>query len=599
MFRRISPIFRKKQRGYRDVHGTHTTLPLSGETHGEQDVEELCRVCSSTEVWDLLNSATDDKVSGPDIACWSVPLGPWSVLQSRASECTLCRAVIWMLRERSVERINLRPRDCTVEQVNCGLRRDPRAYRHDSNHGYSRIEILLTINGSSILETGTNLSPFRLDGFQVSTTLLREKEMDSDVTKNACPSVPRPRLRPELCNYNLVRSWLEICDDDHQGSCIIHLSNPTGVIRLVDVHTGAIIPFLRATGSNFPEYVSLSWVWGSARGCDGLTLDRLPYASTKGFLNMLRLPIIISDAILFLQRLGMRYLWVDLLCIVQDDIADKGLYVPLMGSIYTASKFTIIANGRNGALDGLPGVRAATRPKKQQVVHYDKLKLVSFLNAEFNNCSNEEQDPPWQGRAWTLQEKLLSPRCLIFGSDQMYWECLKASFCEETEFEVFESGTDPVFWDCRSIFSQDLIRHSKEKQLDDHRAFCIRYSYLVTSYNRRDLTFDADALNAFQGILNTLSDYTGIDFLWGLPCILFEQNLLWSALSGRKRAHYDCPSWSWLNYQFASAVEQKEDLNSTLAIKCYRRIVELLAGSEDTFSIRPVIDLDQYPTLQA
>ncbi|KAI4213014.1 MAG: hypothetical protein LQ351_004358 [Letrouitia transgressa] len=273
-------------------------------------------------------------------------------------------------------------------------------------------------------------------------------------------------------------------------------------------------------------------------------------------------------------------------------MADKELYIPVMDSIYTAPEFTIIAYGSDGPPDGLPGVRAATRPRTQQVIEVDDLVLVSGLDSK--DDSGGAQDPPWQQRAWTFQERLLSPRCLFFGSSQMQWECIDASFCEETEFETVEHGA-AFFSELsnQSLFSWRLISQSKEEDLD-HGIFNRNYSELAEVYSHRALSLDSDVLNALLGILNTLSDRTSIQFLWGLPCPLFEWDLLWGGSSGRKRIHCGFPSWSWLGYQNADLTTHPRELEFITAIRCYKRTYEPLDRDEILLSIQPVSDKPSY-----
>ena len=557
--------------------------------HRLEETTELCDGCRSQDMKDFLEVASKDEVDYKTNYRF-IRLGPWNDLQYRARFCKLCRAIIWLLREMSVKKVIWGYGDYSVEEIDCGLLMIPHPYRHDENHGYSRIEIKLHIT-----KTSSSFSNARLeDAFQISTSFLREPQMSMDCREKARATTPRPRLRPETCNYDLVRNWLEICHETHGCKCIVYSKKPMITIRLVDIRAGTIVPYAQGGDSSIPPYVCLSWVWGSSEAYDGLTSDRLPHAQKEGFLKTLRLPVTVSDAILFLERLGMHYLWVDLLCIVQDKTVDKELYIPLMGSIYAASEFTIIANGRNSVSDGLPGVRTGTRPRTQQVVQSDDLVLVSGLDAKFDNYSNKEQSPPWQKRAWTLQEKLLSPRCIVLGPNQMHWECMEASYCEETEFETLQNGTYSAQGPIISLFSWNLIRQPKEKQVRFYPDLHSQYSGLVRSYNSRDLSFDSDALNAFQGILNTLSDRTGVQFLWGLPCSLFEQNLLWQPGFGRKRDH-EYPSWSWLNYRYSSAVDQLDDLSSAAAIRCYKRTDESLDAGEDRISIQPITNENQYP----
>lgn len=118
-------------------------------------------------------------------------------------------------------------------------------------------------------------------------------------------------------------------------------------LRLMDVHTGIVDIFSRAYGAGILGYVTLSWVWGSARGSDGLILDRLTHSCEEGFVSMLQLPPSVLDAIELVRRMGIGYLWVDLLC---DSVADKDAYIPLMGSVYAEVHFVLGASTSPSAI---------------------------------------------------------------------------------------------------------------------------------------------------------------------------------------------------------------------------------------------------------
>ena len=256
-----------------------------------------------------------------------------------------------------------------------------------------------------------------------------------------------------------------------------------------------------------------------------------------------------------------------------------------MGSVYAASELTIIAYGRNGASDGLPGVRADTRQKIQQVVYLDNLVLVSLLDAKLDNDRIREPNTVWQDRAWTLQEQLLSTRCVIFGSNQMRWECMEAAYCEETEFEPFAHGDAPILTPSRALLPWERIDQSGKDAATFHADVHRYYKMLIGTYNRRELSFSSDALNAFQGILNVMSDRTGMTCLWGHPMTFFEQHLLWSAPVGHSRCCKEFPSWSWLSYKLTYAVQ--DTVSEFAAIRCYTTIDGSPEGSEQKVLIRP------------
>ena len=529
----------------------------------------------------FLRSAIDDRTFDKGPGSWLSPsqgmqLGSWSDLLHRAVFCDFCRAVGLLLHE-DVKKKTTSCDNSIAEKIDFFLGRVRQMHRNDSYDGYSRINVTIR------LSNGNSSSYIWLeDAFQVADAFVQEVPERIIPIETAQFMNPLPRLRPELCDPKLVRSWLSCCREHHGSRCKLQPKCSMISLRLVDVNEGRIMLFTQDVDSDIPPYASLSWVWGPAKATDGLTTGQLCHAHEKGFLESIELPLTISDALIFLQGVGVRYLWVDILCIVQDDITDKESYIPLMGSIYAASEFTIVAYGRNGAFDGLPGVRAASRQRMQHVIYCNDLLLVSGIDAKIYPESNEDPEPLWQNRAWTLQEQVLSTRCVIFGSNQMQWECLEASYCEETVFEPFSQGTEPILSPIPSRLSWDGI-----SQADFH----CQYIALVETYNRRELSFDSDALFAFLGILNMLGDRTGITFLWGHPIPLFEQHLLWSAPAGRSRCCPEFPSWSWLSYQFSCATS--DILWKYAAIRCYT-FIEPLDAVDPSVSLKSLHSGDEY-----
>lgn len=267
------------------------------------------------------------------------------------------------------------------------------------------------------------------------------------------------------------------------------------------------------------------------------------------------------------------------------------------------------SDGMNGLQDGLPGVRPDARLRSQMTCEMDGVTLISCLEPKFTYCSDpqavskfREDDivPPWETRGWTFQERLLARRCLVMGSRQMCWECLQASYCEETQFEHLPNGGKkdivPTHEPMESVFSWDLLRQPREEQPNYYQLFHRHFSSLLESYNDRNLSFESDALNALQGIFNTLTSITEVKFFWGLPCSLFEQNLLWWTSGRYKRKLHDVPSWSWLTYRDSHAVDQDDGLLSPVAIRCFCRIQPTQHREKEDFSIRQISNIRQYPS---
>ena len=177
----------------------------------------------------------------------------------------------------------------------------------------------------------------------------------------------------------MIRRWLDLCLHEHGDTCLSPSGETVTRIRLVDIHKDAIIEFSSSNGAEIPPYLALSCVWGSTKAEVGLTSDRAPNAAKDGYLKTLHLPPAVADLTNLAARLGERFVWVDLLCIIQDDEADKKLYIPQMGAIYSSALVTVVASGMNGAQDGLPGVRPDARPRSQTTCEIAGVSLVSCL----------------------------------------------------------------------------------------------------------------------------------------------------------------------------------------------------------------------------
>ena len=217
-------------------------------------------------------------------------------------------------------------------------------------------------------------------------------------------SPPEARTVEGGCDPCLIREWLDICLHEHSDTCSSPLGGLIPKIRLVDIRKQAIVEFPHSLSGVVPPYIALSWVWGSTMAQSGLTSDSVVRAAKPGFLNTLRLPPAVEDSRTLLERLGERFLWVDLLCIAQDEEADKQFYLPLMGAIYSGSLFTIVANGMNGLQDGLPGVKHDTRLRSPIILEIDGITMVSSLEPKLRLCSDDypisafkesEAIPPW------------------------------------------------------------------------------------------------------------------------------------------------------------------------------------------------------------
>ena len=192
------------------------------------------------------------------------------------------------------------------------------------------------------------------------------------------PPSPRPRVRSSLLvskrqiDLTRVRRWLSTCIDHHGMDCSASLdpnSPPNSAIaeldtlRVIDVVDGCVIE------RRFPcRYLALSYVWGGVPNFRLTTNNK--YALTQaGVLRKIwpRLPRTIRDAIKLVEGLHERYLWIDALCLVQNDPDDMQNGIGVMDLIYERAIMTIVAACCDHADHGLPGITEARRFPTQRV----------------------------------------------------------------------------------------------------------------------------------------------------------------------------------------------------------------------------------------
>jgi hypothetical protein len=195
----------------------------------------------------------------------------------------------------------------------------------------------------------------------------------NDSPNPSAASLVRP-INQEQINFGMVRDWITLCRNSHGASCQkpkmlehgkAHPAKLLPSFRLIDTTNECLV---RGVGN--VEYVCLSYVWGRVDSLRTLVenVEALEKPGALGLPEYLeKLPWTIRDAIQVVRETGLRWLWIDCLCIVQDDnTGEKMAAVVKMDLIYGAAFMTIQAGGKDSNV-GLPGVRPGTRGPCQPI----------------------------------------------------------------------------------------------------------------------------------------------------------------------------------------------------------------------------------------
>jgi hypothetical protein len=327
-------------------------------------------------------------------------------------------------------------------------------------------------------------------------------------------------------NPELLRSWIKICEQDHGATCNSSLSTFAGVnIRFIDVTKNCIV-----SGSLTDRYFALSYVWGTAVQSK-LLKSNVEEMALPNALSQVPLPQTIKDSMTLVASMGERHLWIDALCIVQDDDEGKGVQIGQMASIYASALTTIVALSGTSAGSGLPGISSS--PAR----HSDPIRIAPGLKIaprkEFSELFN---DSVYNSRAWTYQEQSLSQRCLYFTEQQIYYQCLTAAFCEDRFDHSLEdsiSSQNPLaearIWSQHPKSNDDLAQNGAFRY----------YSRFIADYSSKNMGYLSDILNAFKGISVTLSTMYGWKFWEAMPDSLIDLALLWTPLETIERRNVD------------------------------------------------------------
>jgi hypothetical protein len=255
-----------------------------------------------------------------------------------------------------------------------------------------------TIDGPQTRSLEVNLSPSPPGAHVTARIVLHADDAPPEESKLFCART----FDAGQIDFEMLRQWTRQCQSWHGDSCeasiIPYEGHPSDYpsFRLVDIHNQCVT----RQSANHCKYAALSYVWGRV-GSLCSTKSNISELEQPGALakepHRERLPETIKDAMIVLKELGLRYLWVDMLCIVQDDDESKAEAIGSMDLVYGEAFLTVIAATGQDANAGLPGVRPNSRGEAQRIVEVmPGLRLVAPRHWD-DGLSNSVYD----SRAWT------------------------------------------------------------------------------------------------------------------------------------------------------------------------------------------------------
>jgi hypothetical protein len=293
-------------------------------------------------------------------------------------------------------------------------------------------------------------------------------------------------------------------------------------------------------------YVCLSHCWGK-RQIITLTTDTLE--RYKKGIEWSALSKTFQDALTFAWRMGIQYVWIDSLCIIQNNDHDWETEATKMASYYMNGHFTIAATASSNSSGGLFHHLApeelsihfeATDPRFGSPYSIGARRSLSHHLDILDVMNGATEGFPLLARGWVYQERILSRRVLHFGPREVHWECHEDTACQcggiKTAFELNPSGKDGA---------NQLLNIMGTLRTNDR---ALTWSRHIQNVTKLEFTYISDQLPALAGVA-TLLQRSGessryLAGLWeeGLPYWLS-----WTTheKGSRPKSLQHIPSWSW------------------------------------------------------
>lgn len=349
--------------------------------------------------------------------------------------------------------------------------------------------------------------------------------------------------------FQLASVWLRQCLTSHSCSPqgVSKRILPTRLMKIEDLGTRIVPRVILSQGlGDDVDYTTLSHCWGTR---PTLTLTSKTSSRMQEGLDMEVVPKTFRDAILITHRLGFQYIWIDSLCILQDSPEDWAKESITMVNVYRNSACTIAALRAKDSYQGCFSTRSSLHhypcrltTGTEESIHV-RMEPWRYLDDLFDRDTIRNQTT-LLGRGWVVQERLLSPRILYYGTTLLFWECDEL-FASEIN-PLGEKSTTTLLKLPKQSF-QLLLGSSSLGASWNLGLFLSFWKIVLDEYSHCSLTIAEDRLPAISGIIQAISNATGFHNIAGLWREGLRDELLWhtTGVPDPRPNSYMAPSWSW------------------------------------------------------
>ncbi|KAK5745375.1 hypothetical protein LTR17_001536 [Elasticomyces elasticus] len=405
-------------------------------------------------------------------------------------------------------------------------------------------------------------SEYVMEAYWASSADITINSFNSDIkTKRAgdlaAHHVERRPLNRDVASaasFAKARHWIhDVCHVRHKRTC----PRPGPSLlpsRLIDVKScGNTVQLHTPSSDDRNYYAALSYCWG---GNQSVTLRRDNRQVWMSGVPVSDLPQTLQDAVTVARGLDLAYLWIDALCIVQDDPEDVAAEMARMANVYSRAYVTISAASAKSCKEGFLKTREVPHAHRQVFqlplrCPDDQIGSIRFVEVD---TEYDVQHESIHQRAWTLQEAILSPRVLVYDSHQLRWVC-RSELRSDGWYTQFDKSFERL---------EDLHRPDSLPVEEERSGGCFDPSEgwrtIVKSYTSRSMSKSDDKLLAISGVAQVYAKVLKDDYLAGLWVSHLVLELLWRKERKdtgfgtdfkhrfdlkHRPVQYRAPSWSW------------------------------------------------------
>lgn len=373
-------------------------------------------------------------------------------------------------------------------------------------------------------------------------------------------------------SFATIRTWIQTCETGHSHDQCVRKGNTLLPRRLihVDPHKSSdmqepVLNLQEPPVGTIGKYIALSHCWGTEPVFSTTSKNLSQLRARIDFSN---LPPTFRDTMRCAQGLGITYVWIDSLCIIQDDLLDWQVESAKMASIYHDAYLVVAAGSSTSAQGGLfyerPNlIRGRPLESKEGSGTFDLLvqQEVPHGHGIFPSAMVLS---PINDRAWCMQERILARRSVSFFKEELIWECHSCLDCECGNITSSNPVSDNANLDSydmtalwlgsqNALFGDSFTITYKRKPytfFSSMDSILNEWRHLtVPAYTKKSLSKPRDRLPAAAGIASLIARRYDLEYLAGIWRADLKYGLMWSVPPSQELLpgpdDYIAPSFSW------------------------------------------------------